>query len=79
MEYRIGLDRTDIDPEQVRAALADLDPSALADLVAGGRLLRIATTLDPSTLRARLAQAGVAVRTDQLELAPSVCCGGCSG
>ncbi|MBX3724556.1 MAG: hypothetical protein KF823_01385 [Xanthomonadales bacterium] len=79
MEYRIVLDRWEIEPEQVRQALAALDPAALADLSAGGRLLRIATTLDADTVRARLAQAGLPDALGQLVLAPSVCCGGCSG
>lgn len=79
MEFHVTLPdaATHIDP--ILDAVRCVDPSAQMDIDAGGRALRVATSVDAVELLALLDQAGCAVEPDQLVQVPSTCCGSCSG
>ncbi|MFT3762877.1 MAG: hypothetical protein QM761_09800 [Pseudoxanthomonas sp.] len=60
--------------------LSAVDPSALFDLAADGRAVRISTMATRQELLDCLRAAGVnAIAADDIIQLPSVCCGGCGG
>ena len=63
----------------IEAALVMEDPTALVDLAAGGRTLRIATLLPEAALLGILLQTGGPLAATRVERVPSECCGGCGG
>lgn len=63
----------------IEKALRAVDPSALVDIDSTGRTLRIAASIDAVQLLGVMKEAGYPVKEDQLERAPSECCGGCGG
>ncbi|GAB2656421.1 hypothetical protein [Arenimonas aestuarii] len=79
MEFKVLMQRADVDLEALRQALCEVDPSALVDLdpLHGG--LRIAAQLTTGELAGLLAEAGYPVGPGAVEPQPSVCCGGCGG
>ena len=78
MECRLTPDAPLPQPELIEGALLDADPAAVFDIdPAGG--LRIATSLGVDELRALLHGLGCEVGRGQVEVLPSICCGGCSG
>ena len=79
MQYRIQLAGVPADLGAIEHAIVDRDPSALLDLDATGRLLRVSTLLDDDELLAAVNRAGVPATALQLERVPSECCGGCGG
>jgi len=60
-------------------AIAGLDPGALVDLDASGRIIRMATVLTRAELLSCIEAAGLPADPSRLRQLPSVCCGGCSG
>jgi hypothetical protein len=78
MECRIAPTAALPDPVRIEDALLDADPAAVFDIdpVAG---LRVASTLDVESLRALLRRLGCEVAREQVQVLPSICCGGCSG
>lgn len=79
MQYRIHGPIAASGLAAIEASLTMEDPAALIDLDAGGRLLRIATSLPHQALHSALLRAGCAVEPAQVESVPSECCGGCGG
>jgi hypothetical protein len=63
----------------IQHALAALDPSALLDLDASGRTIRISTLATQGELLACLHAAGTRDPLQHLLQLPSDCCGGCGG
>ncbi len=63
----------------IEHAIGELDPSALLDLDASGRTLRISTLVTQDELLACLHDAGAADPSRHLVQLPSDCCGGCGG
>ena len=79
MEFHIRLTQPTLDLPAFERQLLDLDPAALVDLDSSANQLRISTLAQPGDLAFRLARTGHPVALEQIELQPSVCCGGCSG
>lgn len=82
MEFHIHLDN----PAAARPDLAALgeclqqaDPAALVDFHADTGLLRIATWLEAGDIAAAFGTLGHPLALEQIQIQPSVCCGGCSG
>ena len=63
----------------IEHALAALDPSALLDLDASERTIRISTLMTQDELLACLRDAGAVDASRHLARGPSECCGGCGG
>ena len=78
MEYVFRTAGAVPDMDLIERELAALDPAALLDLDPGGPAVRISTWATVRELLECLHAAGVAANADDLELQPSVCCGGCS-
>ena len=64
--------------DSITGRLVDLDPAALVDIDASGRL-RISTLLADAEVLLALGLAGLAVAASDIERVPSQCCGGCGG
>ena len=79
MEFHVRIDQAPIDLAAVEARLLALDPAALVDLDHASARLRVSTLAQLQELADVLAAAGHPVGQDDIELQPSVCCGGCSG
>ena len=79
MECHLTLPAALAQSERFERALLDADPAASFDFGADGRQLRVASTLDPHALAVLLGAVGSPVRAEDVEIQPSVCCGGCSG
>ncbi|WHZ18060.1 MAG: hypothetical protein OJF55_000209 [Rhodanobacteraceae bacterium] len=79
MEFHIKTRGVKPDLDAINAALAAVDPMAVADLEPGGASLRVAVELGSPELLALLTRAGYPVDWRQLEEVPSVCCGACGG
>ena len=78
MECRLTPNTPLPQPELIEGALLDADPAAVFDIdPAAG--LRIATSLGVDELRALMQALGCEVSREQIEVLPSICCGGCSG
>jgi len=78
MEFHIQLaGQPDLRP--IEAAIVDVDPAAVVDFDAPGRILRIATSLDAPAVLWLVNAAGCDAQADRLTQLPSICCGGCSG
>ena len=82
MEFHIHL----ASPAADRANLAALgenlqqaDPAALVDFQADTGVLRVATWLEAGDIAAAFAATGHPLAMEQIQVQPSVCCGGCSG
>ena len=78
MECRIAPSTPLPDPARIEDALLDADPAAVFDIDPSGDL-RVACSLDVDDLRGVLRQLGCEVSREQVEVLPSICCGGCSG
>lgn len=78
-EYHVELNGVRPDLGMLRSALLAEDPAAVADYEDASGRLRLSTGMDAVTLLGLLASVGLRVCPDQVHLAPSVCCGGCSG
>ncbi|HET8819206.1 MAG TPA: hypothetical protein VFM73_06650 [Xanthomonadaceae bacterium] len=78
MEYVLRTAGAVPDLDLVERELAALDPAALLDLDPGGPAVRISTWATARELLDCLHAAGVEAQAGDLELQPSVCCGGCS-
>lgn len=63
----------------IESQLFGIDPAALVDHDAASCQLRISTVAHPRELAEAIAAAGYRVTAADIELQPSVCCGGCSG
>ena len=79
MEYRVELAGMTPDLAAVSDALLAADPAAVADFDAAAGALRVSTCVESDELLELLLLAGAAGSRGQVELMPSVCCGGCSG
>lgn len=79
MEFSLRIAGRVPDLVAVGRELAAVDPSALFDLAAGGRAVRISTLATEQELLDCLRAAGVDAATDDITRLPSVCCGGCGG
>ena len=66
-----------------RSALSEqilgLDPAAVIDLAPNTSALRISTVLTHKELMQQLHSIGLTPAQHEVEVIPSVCCGGCSG
>lgn len=79
MEFHVKIDARRPPLEAISDEIEQADPSAVLDIDAAGRKLRIAATIELAELRTLLARAGYPVESDQVRQLPSICCGGCSG
>lgn len=77
IQYTLATDASP-DVAAIERAITELDPSALLDLDAGGRTIRVSTLVAPHELLACLRDAG-ATDPSHLTQVPSDCCGGCGG
>ena len=78
MQYLIAATSQIAPIDAVADRLNHLDPSALVDVDAVGRL-RISTLLPDAEVLLALGLAGLFVAPADLERLPSECCGGCGG
>lgn len=78
MQYNLGTDASP-DLAALERALTTLDPSALLDLDARTRTIRISTVVTEDELLACLRDAGAVDASHHLARQPSQCCGGCGG
>ena len=79
MEYHIRIPGPLTVFDAIDHAIRDADPSALVDIDADARTLRIATLLPRVQVAGLVTAAGHRVSLDQVRQLPSICCGGCSG
>lgn len=79
MEFRIRTNGVNPNLTTINAALAALDPLAMADMDPADGTLRVAAELGSAEVLALLTQAGYPVTWRQLAEVPSVCCGACGG
>ncbi|AKC86365.1 hypothetical protein [Pseudoxanthomonas suwonensis] len=79
MEFHIRIAGPRVEVEAIKRRLLDLDPAGLVDLDADSGVLRVSTLAQPAELAGVLAAVGHPVAQRDIELQPSVCCGGCSG
>lgn len=79
MQYSIPLDAAGLDLAALEAQVQSFDPASLVDYDTTRSRLRISTVVLAIELVFILEQAGYRVPLNQIELMPSVCCGGCSG
>ncbi|MCK9490150.1 MAG: hypothetical protein M0Q42_12315 [Xanthomonadales bacterium] len=78
MEFHIHLDsRPDL--TALGAVLQRADPAALVDFQADTGRLRIATWLEAADIVEAFGDIDHPLAVADIELQPSVCCGGCSG
>lgn len=78
MQFQINTAGEIPDVGAIEDAIRTVDPSALVDLDAAGRI-RIAATIDVPQLSALINLAGYPISPQQVQLLPSECCGGCGG
>ncbi|BCT91706.1 hypothetical protein LYSHEL_07300 [Lysobacter helvus] len=78
MQYLISPSSHVASLDRIADRLNDLDPSALIDVDAAGRL-RVSTLLPDAELLLALGMAGLLVAPCDVEQLPSECCGGCGG
>jgi len=79
MEYHVHLEAGGVDAADIERRLQEIDPAGLADVDAASGQLRLSANLSSREVVSLLQAAGHAVGLKQVELQPSVCCGGCSG
>lgn len=79
MEFHIHLDNTRPDLAALEHALQRADPAALVDFQAHTGLLRIATWLEAGDIAEAFGDIDHPLAVTDIELQPSVCCGGCGG
>lgn len=79
MEFHIKTNGAQPDLGVINAALAALDPLAVADIDPADGTLRVAAELGSPELLALLTRAGYPVGWKQLVEVPAVCCGACGG
>ena len=79
MEYHLRPAAPLGDISGLRDAVCAMDPSALVDTATDGLVLRISAALGAEELARALRRGGLVATAGDLELQPSVCCGGCSG
>lgn len=79
MEFHIHLGDGGIDATDIERRLREIDPAGLADVDAGSGRLRLSANLSSGEVVFLLRAAGCQVDAAQVEIRPSVCCGGCSG
>lgn len=79
MEFHITLVEPVAGFANIEEAIQAADPAALLDVDSGGKLLRIATSLDAAMLVTLVCGAGLPITVDRVRQLPSICCGGCSG
>lgn len=78
MQFQINTSGEVPDVEAIENAVRRIDPSAMVDIDAAGRV-RIAAAIDVPQLAALLDLAGCPISPQQLQPLPSECCGGCGG
>ena len=78
MQYLVTISALAGLADPIADRLGDLDPAALVDVDAYGRL-RISTVLPDAEVLLALGLAGACVAPQDLERMPSECCGGCGG
>jgi hypothetical protein len=79
MQFTFDAQRQEPDLARLESVIAELDPAAVLDLDASGRIVRMSTVLRQSDVLACLEAAGMSPGPGQLRQLPSQCCGGCSG
>lgn len=79
MECRITATVPLPDLASIERVMLDADPAAVFDLDADRCTLRVATSIGVDDLRALLGSLGCQVGREQVQVLPSICCGGCSG
>lgn len=79
MQFNIRINESSLDIGQIESALGEIDPAAVVDLDAVSRMLRVSTIALPGELIDILDRSGCRIALADIELVPSVCCGGCSG
>lgn len=79
MQFRINAPGPEIYLDAIEDALRAVDPAAMADLDAAGRVVRVSATIGDAELVALMRQSGLPVTLEQIERVPSECCGGCGG
>lgn len=79
MEFHVRIANVPLDLDALETRLLALDPAALVDLDSASAKLRVSTLAQLQELADALAAAGHPVALRDIELQPSVCCGGCSG
>lgn len=77
MEFKIHIERPHL--ETIEQRLLDIDPASLVDVDTTDGRVRVSTCAQPFELAMALAAAGHPVAVADIELMPSICCGGCSG
>jgi hypothetical protein len=79
MEFHVHVADGPLDLAAFQTRLLAVDPAALVDLDSASAKLRVSTLAQPQDLADALAAAGRPVALRDIELKPSVCCGGCGG
>lgn len=79
MEFHVSIAGAMPDLDLVGDAVRSIDASAVVDIDADGRLLRVAAAIDTAELIGLLDGVGYPVAARQVRRLPSICCGGCSG
>lgn len=79
MEFHILTSANEVELQQFRKEVIALDPAALVERDVLGRHLRASTQLSGSELLTLASRAGLQMTREQLQVQPSVCCGGCGG
>lgn len=79
MEFHIKTLGLNPDLAAINAALAAVDPLAMADIDPADGTLRVAAELGSPEVLELLTRAGYPVTWRQLEAMPAVCCGACGG
>lgn len=79
MEFHVHLEAAGIDAAEIERRLQDIDPAGIADVDAASGQLRLSANLSSGEVVSLLQAAGYKVDPSQVEIQPSVCCGGCSG
>ncbi|WP_374012926.1 hypothetical protein [Pseudoxanthomonas koreensis] len=77
MEFKISIEHPQL--QDIEQRLLDIDPAGLVDVDTADGRVRVSTCIQPFELAMTLAAAGHPVAVADIELQPSVCCGGCSG
>ena len=79
MEFRVQLTGPLPDARRLEMLLQAEDPAAIGEFDGAAMVWRVNTALSARDLASLLGRAGCPTPLAQVNMLPSVCCGGCSG